>query len=206
MFIYKQYTLCGSFHKKLEYYNYINIYRPLVLSLNKKFLVKPEAESVYNEYFSKFFTKAGLINFKVYKKRQHLNKQFFAKMHFYLNYFLSLLFFDEKKNSNICYKVNFFLEKNFYNSASLIANLIEIKVKQGFFIGSVVKKMLKYLFHNSKVVLGYKMYFSGRYAKKLRNFAETYQTGRLSLSTSNFPLDYFQMAILTRIGIVGLKV
>lgn len=136
-----------------------------------------------------------------YKQRSIFLKQAAV----YLKYFLKIIFF-EKNFLDIQYKINFFHCKNFLASVNIIAKCIKLRAVKGFFMRTLIKKMGKLLFRHTRYIVAYKFHFSGRVAKKLRNFPETYSFGKLCLSTQNFPLDYVQIAILTKLGIIGLKV
>lgn len=160
----------------------------------------------FSEHFSFFFNKYKCIIYSLKKKaRSYVKYQFFFKIKKYLNYFLNLIFRKQKQNIKN-YQINFFFEKNYKNSTLMLAHFIKQKVKQGYFIGNAVRKVLNMITAKHGSVLGYKLYFSGRYAKKLRNMPETIQQGQLALSTASIPLSYYQINILTRIGIVGLKI
>lgn len=160
----------------------------------------------FYEYFSIFFNKYKRILYNLKKNsRSYLKHQFFFRIKKYLSYFLNLIFRKQKQNI-VNYRINFFFEKNYKNSTLMLAHFIKQKVKQGYFIGNAVRKVLNMIVAKHGNVLGYKLYFSGRYAKKLRNMPETYQQGQLALSTASVPLSYYQIHILTRIGIIGLKI
>ena len=63
---------------------------------------------------------------------------------------------------------------------------------------------LKSSLNNS--IIGYKLYYSGRSSKKLRNFPIVWSDGFLGLSNAAVPLNYTQAALWTKKGIVGLKI
>ena len=69
----------------------------------------------------------------------------------------------------------------------------------------MIKRISKKLFKHSQIV-GYKFHYAGRYTKKLRNMPSTTAKGCLALSIRNIPLNYYQCSILTKQGLIGLKV
>nr|YP_009308389.1 orf1594 [Paramoeba pemaquidensis]AOS85527.1 orf1594 [Paramoeba pemaquidensis] len=148
------------------------------------------------------------------------NKYIFKKLYTFVN----KRFFLEKKNLIdyvkkfiehlflVIFKFNhlrvFYIKKYQINimstKAKLFKNLFNYRLATGFKVPFLVKVICKKL-NFDKSLVGCKIGFFGRYSKKLRNRKLWKYVKQLKPSVISTPLDYYNILILQKWGITGIK-
>jgi len=88
--------------------------------------------------------------------------------------------------------------------AKLFKNLFNYRLATGFKIPFLVKVICKKL-NFDKSLVGCKIGFFGRYSKKLRNRKIWRYVRHIKPSVISTPLDYYNILILQKWGITGIK-
>lgn len=141
-----------------------------------------------------------LFNFA--KKRFHIEKKNLID---YVKKFIEHLFLIVFKLDNL--RV-FYIKKYQMNvmgtKAKLFKNLFNYRLATGFKVPFLVKVICKKLNHDKSLV-GCKIGFFGRYSKKLRNRKIWRYVRHIKPSVISTPLDYYNILILQKWGITGIK-
>ena len=141
-----------------------------------------------------------LFNFA--KKRFHIEKKNLID---YVKKFIEHLFLVVFKLDNL--RV-FYIKKYQMNvmgtKAKLFKNLFNYRLATGFKVPFLVKVICKKLNHDKSLV-GCKIGFFGRYSKKLRNRKIWRYVRHIKPSVISTPLDYYNVLILQKWGITGIK-
>ena len=97
---------------------------------------------------------------RFHHKKKYFLEQFRSKIHNILNIFF--------KTFSTKFVINIFLNTN-VDYTSILSQFVQIKLNQDFMVKYLITK-LNYKLKSLPNVLGYKIYYSGRSSKKLRNF------------------------------------
>lgn len=189
-----------------------------ITSLKKRNITYYKKKNHNNKFKFKSFNKKKKIlkktNPQLIKKINKINKN----NNFLENYFkkinllvLNLLFKKLIANKLINVK-NIFI--NFSNwiknsiDSKFLANYIKTKLNQGLNIWKTMNPVIKDLNrkYKKKIILGYKIIFSGRFSRRQMASYEWFKKGRVTSNTYNQNLDYSFAKSITKYGMCGIKV